>query len=95
MIEFEKIIIKEKPDIVIVYGDTNTTLAGAIVTSKLKSLCHIEAGIRVKPKDMPEEINRVLTDRISDKLFARLGLCQQFKKRRYKGWCLLHRGCYV
>ena len=71
MIEFEKIVLTEKPDAVLVYGDTNTTLAGAIVSSKLKvPIYHIEAGIRMNPKDMPEEINRVLTDRISDKLFC-------------------------
>jgi len=71
MIEFEKIVLEEKPDVVIVYGDTNTTLAGAIVTSKLKiPLAHVEAGIRMKPTTMPEEINRVLTDRISNYLFC-------------------------
>lgn len=71
MIEFEKILLKEKPDMVIVYGDTNTTLAGSIVTAKLKiPLAHVEAGIRMKPTTMPEEINRVLTDRISDYLFC-------------------------
>ncbi|MBB6062788.1 UDP-N-acetylglucosamine 2-epimerase (non-hydrolyzing) [Thermosipho japonicus] len=71
MIEFEKVVIKEKPDVILVYGDTNTTLAGALVASKLKiPVAHIEAGIRQEPKDMPEEINRVLTDRISKYLFC-------------------------
>lgn len=71
MIEFEKVLLKEKPNIVIVYGDTNTTLAGAIVSAKLKiPLAHVEAGIRMEPKTMPEEINRALTDRISDYLFC-------------------------
>ncbi|WP_305081237.1 MULTISPECIES: non-hydrolyzing UDP-N-acetylglucosamine 2-epimerase [Oceanotoga] len=71
MIEFEKIVKKEKPDMVLVYGDTNTTLAGAIVASKLKiPVAHIEAGIRQEPKDMPEEINRVLTDKISNLMFC-------------------------
>jgi len=71
MIEFEKIVQKEKPDMVLVYGDTNTTLAGAIVASKLKiPVAHIEAGIRQEPKDMPEEINRVLTDKISNLMFC-------------------------
>ena len=71
MIEFEKIVEKENPDIILVYGDTNTTLAGAIVASKMKvPVAHVEAGIRQEPKDMPEEINRVLTDRISTLLFC-------------------------
>lgn len=71
MIEFEKVVLKEKPDIVLVYGDTNTTLAGAIVAAKLKiPLAHVEAGIRMEPKTMPEEINRVLVDRISRYLFC-------------------------
>jgi UDP-N-acetylglucosamine 2-epimerase (non-hydrolysing) len=71
MIEFEKVVLKEHPDIILVYGDTNTTLAGAIVGAKLKTpVAHVEAGIRQEPKDMPEEINRVLTDRISKYLFC-------------------------
>lgn len=71
MIEFEKIVIKEKPEIILVYGDTNTTLAGALVSSKLKiPVAHIESGIRQKPKNMPEEINRVLTDHVSSLLFC-------------------------
>jgi len=71
MIEFEKIVLKEYPDIILIYGDTNTTLAGAIVGAKLKiPVAHVEAGIRQEPKDMPEEINRVLTDRISKYLFC-------------------------
>ena len=71
MIEFEKVVLKEHPDIILVYGDTNTTLAGAIVGAKLKiPVAHVEAGIRQEPKDMPEEINRVLTDHISKYLFC-------------------------
>lgn len=71
MIEFEKIVIQEKPEIILVYGDTNTTLAGAIVGAKLKiPVAHIEAGIRQEPKDMPEEINRVVTDHVSTFLFC-------------------------
>lgn len=71
MIELEKIILDEKPDVVILYGDTNSTLAGALVCSKLKvKVAHIEAGLRQNPKDMPEEINRVLTDHVADYLFV-------------------------
>jgi UDP-N-acetylglucosamine 2-epimerase (non-hydrolysing) len=71
MIEFEKLMIEIKPDVILVYGDTNTTLGGAIVAAKLKiPLAHVEAGLRMFPKDMPEEINRVLTDRISNYLFC-------------------------
>lgn len=71
MAKFEEVVETEKPDIILVYGDTNTTLAGALVAAKLKiKLAHVEAGLRMLPKDMPEEINRVLTDRISDLLFC-------------------------
>lgn len=71
MIGFEKISIKEKPDFIFVNGDTDTTLAGSLVGAKLKiPVAHIESGIRMIPKDMPEEINRVLTDRISSFLFC-------------------------
>lgn len=71
MIRFEKIVEDVQPDIILVYGDTNTTLAGAIVGAKLNiPVGHVEAGIRMKPKNMPEEINRVLTDRISTLLFC-------------------------
>lgn len=71
IIRLEKVVIKEKPDVLIVYGDTNATVVGALVGAKLKiPVAHIEAGLRQEPKDMPEEINRVVTDHISRFLFC-------------------------
>lgn len=71
MMEFEKIVLQEKPDLVLVVGDVNSTLACALVTKKLNiKLAHVEAGLRSGDRQMPEEINRILTDSISDYLFV-------------------------
>jgi len=71
MIEFEKICLKEKPQLVIVVGDVNATIACALVATKLHiKVAHIEAGLRSFDRNMPEEINRILTDHISDYLFT-------------------------
>ena len=71
MARFEPIVLEQQPNLVLVYGDVNSTLAAALVCSKIDvAVAHVEAGLRSQDRGMPEEINRVLTDQISDLLFT-------------------------
>ncbi len=77
MVEFEKVITKEKPDLVLVYGDVNSTTAASLVSSKILNdkgkpvpVAHIESGLRSFDRTMPEEINRMVTDVLADYLFV-------------------------
>jgi len=71
MVNFEKVLLTQKPDWLMVYGDVNSTIACALVAAKLGvKIAHVEAGLRSWDRSMPEEINRVLTDQISDLFFT-------------------------
>src|SRR5215467_6559339 len=71
MMRFEPVVLEHKPDIVLVYGDVNSTIAAALVCAKLGiRVGHVEAGLRSFDREMPEEINRILTDQLADLLFT-------------------------
>lgn len=71
MMRFEEVVLREKPEWVLVYGDVNSTVASALVCAKMGTpVAHVEAGLRSRDRSMPEEINRLLTDQLADLLFT-------------------------
>src|SRR5271167_71768 len=71
MVRFEPVVIEQKPDLVLVYGDVNSTVAATLVCAKLGlRVGHVEAGLRSFDRTMPEEINRLVTDQLADLLFT-------------------------
>ena len=89
LVRVEELLLAERPDLVLVYGDTNTTVAGALAAAKLKiPVAHVEAGIRQEPKDMPEEINRVVTDHLAERLYC----CSELARKNLEAEGLGARG---
>ena len=69
--QFEPVVLEHRPDLVLVYGDVNSTVAAALVCAKLRiRIAHVEAGLRSFDRNMPEEINRLITDQLADLLFT-------------------------
>ncbi len=89
--KIEELILVEKPNVVLVYGDTDSTLAGALAAKKLHvPLAHVEAGLRSYNMEMPEEVNRILTDRISSILFTPTTQAEEnLKKEGYNNFDII------
>lgn len=94
LVSFEKICLEQQPSIVLVHGDTNTALAGALVGKKLHiPVAHVEAGLRSFDERMPEEINRCIIDRVANILFAPTEqACKQLKKEGIDKTKIVHTG---
>jgi UDP-N-acetylglucosamine 2-epimerase (non-hydrolysing) len=93
MERFERVLLRERPDLVLVVGDVNSTLACALVASKLQiKVAHVEAGLRSFDRNMPEEINRVLVDHLSDLLFT---TCEEANKNLLREGIDRNKICFV